>query len=96
MVGINYQRQNSIENDPQSLALANLSGLGTDMVPDKMQINGPVKDQYAAAKMGDLRNKYDLSLGDDLLQLHDFSIAFTKRLDMLISLINALHAIPGG
>ena len=74
--------------------MTNIKGLGTDMVPEKTRVTGLSGEQYPEAKRIALRNEYDLSMNNDLLQLSDFSRAFMERLDRLIDLINALHAIP--
>ena len=85
--GLNFKRQNSIETDRTDLAIADSEGLSTDAFPDKLTIDTPLKAGYIKTKEMELKKGYYDSFNDDLLELHAFTLAFSKQLSMLTSVI---------
>lgn len=73
----------------------NLPHLSTDSVSEKSDMStAPVKSSYIQAKEMDLKKGYGDSFNDDLFELHDFTLAFSKSIANVSNVINAMHAIP--
>jgi hypothetical protein len=70
--------------------------LNTDACSDKQAGIGdtPMKSGYVQTKEMDLKKGYGDSFNDDLFELHDFTLAFSKSIETIASVIKAMHAIP--
>ena len=92
--GVDYKRQNSIEDDKTALAIANAKYQTTDIFPKKLATDTPMRDGYIQAKEMELKKNYYDSFNNDLIELQGFTISFTKSIMSLTSIIQAMDAIP--
>lgn len=53
-----------------------------------------MKSGYIQAKETEFKKGYGDSFNDDLFELHDFTLAFSKSIETVTSVIKAMHAIP--
>lgn len=73
----------------------NLAYQTTDIVPEKSDMGQtPMKSGYIQAKEMELKKSYGDSFNDDLFELHDFTLAFSKSIETLTSIIRLMNAIP--
>lgn len=73
----------------------NLPYLTTDSVNEKSDMSQtPMKSGYIQTKETEFKKGYGDSFNDDLFELHDFTLAFSKSIETVTSVIKAMHAIP--
>ncbi|NDK19913.1 hypothetical protein GW819_03655 [Candidatus Gracilibacteria bacterium] len=89
--GLDFKRQNSLENTNEAHKVNNCFGLKTDdcSIGDIIAPSG-----FAQAKDIEIKKSYGDSFNDDLFELHSFTVAFTKTLQTLTGLIAGLEKIP--
>ncbi|EKD30245.1 MAG: hypothetical protein ACD_78C00111G0001 [uncultured bacterium (gcode 4)] len=93
--GLDFKRQNSLEKNNESRAIHNLTHLTTDSVwPKSDTSQTPQKSGCIRAKEMDLKKSYGDSFNDDLFELHDFTLAFTKSIKSVTDIIKAMYVIP--
>jgi len=95
-MGLDFKRQNSLEQNNESLAINNCTYLSTDGCAAKQSGVGdtPQKSGYIQAKEMEYKKSYGDSFNDDLYELHDFTLAFTKQIETITSIIKGMHEIP--
>jgi hypothetical protein len=77
------------------LAVHNLTYLTTSDVYKKFDTSAaPIKTDFTQAKSMEIRKSYGDSFNDDLFELYGFTVAFSKDIEVLTSLITILNAIP--
>lgn len=54
----------------------------------------PKQSGYIAAKEMELKKSYGDSFNDDLFELHAFTLAFTKSIGSVTSIIKKMYEIP--
>lgn len=92
---LDFKRQNSLEKNNESRAIHNLTYQTTDLMNEKLDTSQtPQKFGYIRAKEMDLKKSYGDSFNDDLFELHDFTLAFTKSITSVTDVIKAMYAIP--
>ena len=94
-MGLDFKRQNSLEKNNESRMVNNLTDLTTDSVVPKSNTNvTPEKSGYISSKEMEIKKSYGDSFNDDLFELHDFTVAFSKSLETVTSIIKLMNAIP--
>lgn len=95
-MGLDYKRQNSLEDYVASRALANLTYLPTDVVDEKLDTSAESqKTEFSEAQGVEIRKSYGDSFNDDLFELSAFTEAFSEKITKdITSLIQAFNAIP--
>ncbi len=73
----------------------NLTHLTTDRVNEKSDMSqAPMKSGYIRTKEMELKKSYGDSFNDDLFELHDFTLAFSKSITNVTNVIKAMYEIP--
>lgn len=95
-MGLDFKRQNALlERNNESRMVHNLPYLTTDSVNEKSDTSQtPMKSGFIQAKEMELKKSYGDSFNDDLFELHNFTLAFSKSIKNITDIITAMHAIP--